>query len=166
LTERVDRLARCRCDGGSIMVLVIGYAAIAMLLMVVGVDVSKVFLAQRALSAATDSAALAAAQGVDRRAIYAGGLTCGKPLPLDGDRAVSLATAALAAAGGDLDRSFATLADPQISVDNGTASVVVSGEVSVPFGAVLGWLDPAHRDGLVRVSATSYSRSPVAGGTC
>ena len=75
------------------MVLIIGYTAIAAVLITVGIDTSKVFLAQRALASAADSAALAAAQGVERQAIYAGaGLRCGQPLPLDQQHAAELAT--------------------------------------------------------------------------
>src|SRR4029079_11288369 len=63
-------------DDGSLTLLVIGYTLIAAVLSVVGVDVSKVFLAQRALSSAADAAALAGAQAVDRTAVYIDGADC------------------------------------------------------------------------------------------
>jgi hypothetical protein len=149
-------------DDGSVMVLIIGYAAIAAVLMTVGVDVSKVFLAQRALAAAADSASLAAAQGVNTHAVYDGpGLQCDQALPLDPGRSAALAAGSVAADRPDLDQSFASLADPQTSVDGGTVSVTLTGEVAVPFGRVLGWLDPSRPDGLVRVTETSHARSPV-----
>lgn len=155
---------RASVDDGSIMVLIIGYTTIAAVLIVVGVDVSKVFLAQRALASAADSAALAAAEGVDTHAVYSGpGLQCGQPLPLDQGRAAALAAGSVAADSPDLGRSFASLADPRTAVDGGTVSVALTGEVAVPFGRVLGWLDPSRSDGLVRVSETSHARSPVAG---
>jgi Putative Flp pilus-assembly TadE/G-like len=129
---------RPSADDGSIMVLIIGYTVIAAVLIVVGVDVSKVFLAQRALASAADSAALAAAQGVNTRVVYDGpGLQCGQPLPLGQGRAADLAAGSVTDARPDLDRSFASLADPQTSVDGGTVSVALSGEVAVPLTKVL-----------------------------
>jgi Putative Flp pilus-assembly TadE/G-like len=151
-------------DDGSILVLIIGYTAIAAVLIVVGIDVSKVFLAQRALASTADSAALAAAQGVDTHAVYDGpGLRCGAPLPLDQQRAADLAGMAVAGQAGSLRHTFASLAPPETSVGGGTASVELSGEVAVPFGRVLAWLDPSHPGGTVRVTETSRARSPVAG---
>jgi hypothetical protein len=156
-----------RRDEGSIMVLVIGYTAIAAVLITVGIDTSKVFLAQRALASAADSAALAAAQGVDARAIYSGaGLRCGQPLPLNQLHAAELAGTSVEGDAPDLSHTFATLGPPQTSLAGGTVSVELSGEVAVPFGKVLGWLDPSRPNGLVHVSETSHARSPVAGGTC
>jgi uncharacterized membrane protein len=154
-------------DGGSIMVLVIGYTAIAAVLITVGIDTSKVFLAQRALASVADSAALAAAQGVDVAAIYSGpGLRCGQPLPLSALHAAALAGTSVDQDATALSRTFATLGPPQTSLDGATVTVELSGEVAVPFGKVLGWLDPSRPDGLVRVTETSHARSPVAGGTC
>jgi hypothetical protein len=156
-----------RSDDGSILVLVIGYTAIAAVLITVGVDVSKVFLARRALSSAADSVAIAAAQAVDRDAIYAGdGLRCGEPLPLDPDRAAAVASQTLTDDGPDLRHLFASVEPPQTSVRAGTVSVVLSGRVAVPFGRVLAWLDPERSDGRVAVTEAAHARSPVAGGLC
>jgi type II secretory pathway component PulM len=156
-----------RADDGSIMVLIIGYTAIAAVLITVGVDVSKVFLAQRALASAADSAALAAAQGVNTQEVYDGaGPQCGQPLPLDRARAAALAAGSVASDREDLDHSFASVADPQTSIDGGTASVRLSGQVSVPFGQVLSWLDPSNSNGEVTVTETSHAQSPVAAGGC
>lgn len=156
-----------RREEGSILVLVIGYTAIAVVLIVVAVDTSKVFLARRALAAAADAAALAAAQGVDRAAIYAGpGLRCGQPLPLAAEPAADRAERSVSDDRADLRHWFAVLADPRTSLAGATVGVELSGEVTVPFAGVLGWLDPAYRDGRVEVSETSFARSPVAGGDC
>jgi hypothetical protein len=156
-----------RGDEGQITLLVIGYVAIALLLIVAGIDASKVFLAQRALSSAADSAALAAAGGIDTRAVYDGpGIRCGSTLPLDRTRAAGFAAAALDDAGPGLRRSFAGLDDPQTDVAGGDVSVRLSGRVSVPFGRVLGWLDPSYPDGLVPVAETAHASSPVTGGGC
>jgi Putative Flp pilus-assembly TadE/G-like len=154
-------------DGGSITVLVIGYVAIALLLIVAGIDASKVFLAQRALSSAADSAALAAAQGVDTHALYTGsGIRCGSILPLDAARAGDLAANALDDDAPGLRHTFVDLSDPQTSVTGGDVSVRLSGQVAVPFGKVLGWLVPSYPDGRVPVTETAHATSPVAGGGC
>jgi hypothetical protein len=166
LTGRADHGAGAG-DDGSIIVLVIGYTAIAAVLITVGIDTSKVFLAQRALASAADSAVLAAAQGVDVHQIYSGaGVRCGQPLPLSRPHAADLAGASVDDDATDLSQTFVTLGPPQTTLDGATVSVELSGEVAVPFGKVLGWLDPSRPNGLVRVSETSHARSPVAGGTC
>jgi Flp pilus assembly protein TadG len=154
-------------DDGSIMVLIIGYTAIAAVLIVVGIDVSKVFLAQRALAAAADTAALSATQGVDTAAIYAGsGPTCGSALPLAQPRAAALAAGSVAAARVDLDRTFASLAQPRTQVAGGTVEVTLTGQVAVPFGRVLSWLDPSDSSGAVRVTETSHAQSAVIDAPC
>jgi uncharacterized membrane protein len=151
-------------ERGSILLLVIGYTAIAGVLIAVGVDASKVFLARQALSAAADSAALAAAQGIDRQAIYDGsGIRCGDRLPLSRDRAAALAAAAAQNAKPGLQRTFASLDAPRTAVDSGTVTVVLAGAVAVPFGRVLIWLDPGRANGRVGVTETSHAESPVAG---
>jgi hypothetical protein len=77
-----------------------------------------------------------------------------------------LATGSLTGDRGDLGRTFASVADPQTQVMGGTAEVTLRGQVAVPFGRVLAWLDPSRRDGLVGVTETSHARSPVAGAAC
>lgn len=154
-------------DEGQITLLVIGYVSIALVLIVAGIDASKVFLAQRALSSAADSAALAAAQGVDTHAVYAGpGIRCGSTLPLDPARAAELVAMALDDATPDLHHTFWQLAAPQTDVAGGDVSVRLAGQVTVPFGRVLGWLDPSYPHGRVPVSETAHATSPVAGGGC
>jgi uncharacterized membrane protein len=72
-------------DEGQLMILIIGYFAIAALALAVVVDASKVFLAQRALVSAADGAAQVAAQTVDEAALYRGASAAGG-LPLDSGR--------------------------------------------------------------------------------
>ena len=57
-------------DSGSVMILMIFFAAIVAGLLTVVVDVSTVFLGQRELQAVADGAAAAAAQRVDVDALY------------------------------------------------------------------------------------------------
>lgn len=149
-------------DEGSLTLLVIGYAAIAAVLIVAGIDVSKVFLARRALSSAGDAAALAAAQAVDRAALYSGTAGgCGLLLPLDPGRAELLAGQSISDALTDLRHTFASVMPPETAVDGGTATVHLSGAVAVPFGHVLALLLPGHDDGLVHVDVTSAAQSPL-----
>jgi uncharacterized membrane protein len=150
-----------RRDDGQLTLLVIGYVAIIAVLIVIGIDVSKVFLARRALSSAADAAALAAAQAVDRDAIYQGSAGCGALLPLDPDTARLAVEAAVADDAPDLDGSFVALDQPDTTVEDGTVSVHLGGAVSVPFGHVLAALLPGHPDGTVRVDVRSAAESPL-----
>lgn len=155
-------LTRLRRDDGQLTLLVIGYTFIAAVLIVAAVDVSKVFLAQRALSSAADAAALAAVQAIDRDAIYSGTAGgCGERLPLDADRAAQAAGGTVADDLDDLHDEFAVVTPPDTQVVDGIVTVHLSGEVAVPFGGVLRMLDPGRTDGHVHVSVTSSAESPV-----
>ncbi|MBL7491988.1 hypothetical protein I6A60_10860 [Frankia sp. AgB1.9] len=57
-------------DGGTILMLTLGFLLVTAMLAVVVTDVSAVFLARRSVAAAADGAALAAAQRVDEEAVY------------------------------------------------------------------------------------------------
>lgn len=151
-------------EGGSITVLIIGYTAIAIGLLIAGIDASKVFLAQRALSSAADAAAVDAAQGVDTGRIYDGpDLRCGDALPLDPDRAATMARQSVEERSPDLTRAFEHLDPPQTSVAGTTVTVAMRGDVAVPFGHVLEWLGIAQAGGAVTVRDTAHATSPVAG---
>lgn len=157
-------MTRRDADDGSILVLVIGYTAIAAVLLIVGVDLSSVFLARRALGSTTDAAALAAAQGIDRSQLYDGpALQCGQQLPLDPDRAAQLASAAVDEDRPGLRHTFRSVGAPEVSIAGGTVGVRVVGEVRMPFARVVSWLDPRSDDGAIQISATSHARSPVTG---
>lgn len=156
------RRTRLRTDDGQLTLLIIGFVAIAAMLVIVGVDASKVFLAQRALSSAADAAAISAAQAVDKDAIYAGtGGGCGGLLPLDPAEAQQRAERAVAEQDLGLRSTFAALDDPQADVSGGTVAVHLSGRVALPFGRVLGLLVPGHSDGQVQVDTTSHAQSPL-----
>lgn len=158
---------RTRVDDGQLTVLIIGYVAIAAVLVVVGIDASKVFLARRALSSAADAAALAAAQGVDKAAVYRGAGGCGGLLPVDPAAAASYAESSVADAAETLQQTFATLDAPETAVQAGIVSVHLSGQVAVPFGRVLALLVPGHDDGRVRVDVVAHAQSPLsANGGC
>lgn len=159
--------ARRRDDSGQITLLLIGYAAVALVLVVVGVDASAVFLARRALASAADAAALDAAQAVDRTAVYDGAIDgCAAPLPIDPDLARTRAFAALADDGDDLRRAFPRLGPADVTVDTGTVTVRLTGRARVPFGRLLAVLLPGHDDGAVQVDVVAHARSPVSVGGC
>lgn len=154
-----------RGEDGSLTVLVIGYVFIAAVLIVIGVDVSKVFLARRALASVADAAALAAAQAADRSAIYAGAASCGGILPIDPAAAQQDVDASLTDDLADLRQTFQVVQPADVATADGTVTVHLSGDVQVPFGGVLGLL--GRSDGLVHVAVTASAQSPVtAAGGC
>jgi uncharacterized membrane protein len=152
-------------DEGSLTLLVIGYTLIAAVLIVIGVDVSKVYLAQRTLSSTADAAALAGAQAVDRADIYAGGPVCAD-LSVDPSAAQDAVDASVRDAGEGLEATFVSLSDPEVRVEVGTVHVQLHGQVSVPFGRVLAVLLPDHPDGKVSVSAASAAASALTSTAC
>jgi uncharacterized membrane protein len=154
-------------ERGSLSVLIIGYTALAAVVIVLGIDVSKVFLARRALASAADAAALAGAQAADTSAVYDGrALGCGRSLPLDPAQAADLAAQSVAGSTADLHKVFRAVDSPRAVVDGTTVTVTVRGELSVPLGRVWSWLNPADAGGVVRLSATSHARSPLTGPSC
>ncbi|HEU5034545.1 MAG TPA: pilus assembly protein TadG-related protein [Mycobacteriales bacterium] len=160
------RALRDECSGrredGSLTLLVIGYTVIAAVLVVAAVDVSKVFLARRALSSAADAAALAAAQSLDREAIYSGAAGgCGDLLPVDLSGARQAVETAFADDLAGLRQTFANLSAPVTEITRGSVTVRVGGDVAVPFGKVLALLDPARGDGRVHVDVSASAESPV-----
>jgi len=152
---------RRRDDEGQLTVLIIGFVAIAAVLIVAAIDSSKLFMAQRALSSAADAAALAAAQAVDKDALYQGEGGCGGLLPLDPDVASSYAARSLSDDEVDLSQTFARLDGAETDVQAGTVTVHLSGAIAVPFGRILALLVPGHDDGLVRVDVVAHAQSPL-----
>jgi uncharacterized membrane protein len=150
-----------RDDDGSLTVLVIGFTFILAVLIVVGVDVSTVFLAHRSLSSVADAAALAAAQSADRAAIYAGAAGCGGVLPIDPATAAQQVDASLADDLADLHQTFAEVEPPDVAVVDGRVTVRLAGDVKVPFGRVLALLDPGRADGRVHVGVSATAESPI-----
>jgi uncharacterized membrane protein len=153
------------CDDGSLSLLIIGYTFIAALLIVVGIDVSKVFLAQRSLSSAADAAALAGAQAVDRAALYAGTAACAN-LPVDPSAAQTAVIGATEDAATSLHGTFVSVSSPDVHVDGGTVRVGLHGRVRVPFGRVLSLLLPDSSDGSVGVSAEAAAASALSVPRC
>ena len=149
-------------DEGQLTLLIIGLVSIALALVLVGIDVSKVFLARRALSSLADAAALSGAQSLDRDALYAGAASgCGGPLPIDADLAQQRVDEALADDADDLHANFKAVDPGQASVDAGVVTVHLGGDVSLPFAGIIGWLDPRRQDGRVHVDVVAHARAPL-----
>jgi uncharacterized membrane protein len=143
---------RPRGDDGQLMLLVIGYFAIAALALTVVVNASKLFLAQRALVSAADGAAQVAAQAVDEASIYRGVVSSDLPL-----HSVHASNAVLAYAQSHrLAERFPDLQITQAAVQGQTVAVTLRTKVSLPF---LGVLVGERRAGVV-LSATAKARMP------
>ena len=63
-----------RGEGGQTTVLIVGFAVVALLMVGVAVDASAAYLRRQGLDNVADGAALAAADGVQGRQVYEGGL--------------------------------------------------------------------------------------------
>lgn len=75
MTRMARPAARNRPDErGSLIPLIIGFGIIVMLLCAVVFDAAQAFVYRRALSGIADGAALAATNGIDKAAIYRGGV--------------------------------------------------------------------------------------------
>lgn len=146
------RTARGGDDQGSVLILLLGFAVLALVLVGVVADLSKVFLAKRALASTADGAAISAAQALDLEALYTGSADPGA-LPID-------SRAADAAARGHLARDGSAAAYDGFALDHVEATpsqveVQVSARVALLFGAFF-----AGPDG-VRLSASATARSPL-----
>lgn len=141
-------------DEGQLLLLVLGCTLVVALLLTVVVDASRVFLAQRALSAAADAAALAGADAVDEAAFYRSGAQ--ELVPLSGTAAREAVDGYVAAA--ELPSRFQDL-DVATSLGDGGTSVTVtcSARVRLPFVNVV---SAGHAEGYP-VSVTASARSPL-----
>ena len=66
--------ARRRDEHGQTSLLIIGFAVVAIMMVAVAVDASAAYLRQAGLDSLADGAALAAADGIEGRQVYEGGL--------------------------------------------------------------------------------------------
>ena len=146
---------RGRGDEGQLLLLVLGFTLVVALLVTVVVNASRVFLTQRALSAAADGAALAAADALDEAAVYSGAGPA-ELLPL-GEAAVHDAVASYAA-GADLAARFEGLAlSSTLSEDGTTVTVTAGALVDLPF---LNAASSAHAGGYP-LTVTASARTPL-----
>lgn len=121
-------------DAGSVLVLTLGFTVVALLLVAVVVDASKLFLTRRALAAAADAAALAGAQAADLPAVYAGGADDGG-VPLD-PAAVDAAVAGYLRAAGLADQ-LTGLELTDVSTDGTTVTVTLTARAVLPLSSAV-----------------------------
>jgi len=144
----VTAKARTRdpADRGSLSLLTIGLALIALLLIGVVTDASRLWLAKRGLASAADSAALAGTRALDRDRYYASGP--GDTLPLSPSGVRAAVRSHLKSARLDDVRATA------ISTDGTTVTVTLATRVELVFAGRLGIVDPTIR-------ATAHARAAV-----
>ena len=142
-----------RGERGQTTVLTIGYAVIAMLLVTVVVNLSRVFLAQRALDSAADEAAIAAVQAVRTDPYYDEG--AGDRLPLSASGARDAVVAHLEAT--DADEACEAFAVDSVETTATTVTVGVSCRVRLPFANVV---SADYRDG-VPITGHATARQTV-----
>lgn len=160
----VRPLATRRGDDGQLLLLVLGCTLIVALLLTVVVDASRVFLAQRALSAAADAAALAGADAVDEAAFYdhsgdvtRGGVGGGRELvPLD-DAAARQAVDGYVTAAGLPSRFDDLVVSTALGRGGTSVTVTCSARVRLPFVNVV---SAGHAEGYL-VGVTASARSPL-----
>lgn len=130
------RLRHRRDERGQMTVLIIGFTAVLLMMIVVVTDISKVFLVRRDLDATADGAVLAAANGL--AAIYAQPGD-GQNAEIDPDEARRLTAEYLDAVGADA--TFPGL-DWSAEVDGATVIVHLASGVKLPFNPP-GWRSTA-----------------------
>jgi len=144
------RLLRGGSDDGTILLLTIGFALIALSLVLVVTDVSKVFLTRRSLVSAADGAALAGVQSLDREAFYAG--QDASALPLAADAADAAVRTYVDQAG--LAADYADFMVVSVQVTATEVTVTLRARSRLPFGSYVG-----HPDGVI-VEATAHATAP------
>lgn len=152
---RPGRPAPEQQERGSISLLSLGFALVAGMLIVVGVDVTAVQLARTQLWDAADSAALDAADRLDEPRVYAEGLS--DLVPVTSADVAAVAGEHLAAERRPHLVSTWSLGGETGSPDGETAVVSVVGHVELP---ILGSVVEAFGGG-VDVTVVSRARSQV-----
>jgi len=147
---------RVRDDDGQVTLLIIVYTLVAAAMVIVAVDASAFFLAQRGLSAVADGAAVSAAQALDVDALYAG--RAGADLPLD-EAGVRVAVASYLA-DRELGATYLTLQVIEAGTDGATVTVTLTYDKKLPFLPMVSALTSAFPGGTVRVEVTARARSP------
>ncbi len=140
-------------DAGTVLLLVIAVAAVAIGLIIAMSDVTALYLGRRAVAAAADATALAGAQGADLAAIYAGKATVG--LPLSSIAVRQAVTDYVSTAG--LATTLRGFKVESVSTDGHSVRVVISAVVVLPFAGLI-----STGAGSVTVRAAARAMAPVA----
>ena len=143
-------------DDGQVALLILVYALIALSLVAVVVDATAVHLARTQLLDAADAAALDAADAVDEKAVYAGGLADAVPLTSASVR--DQATTYLSSYTVPSHLHDVVLGARTGSTDGASATVELRGRVRLPIG---GAVMATWRGGIL-VTVTSTARTTLA----
>ena len=136
-------------EGGTVLVLVLGFSVLLVLMVGVVVDVSAVVLAKRGVAGAADGAAVSAAQSLDVEQLYREGAGAALPLRLDEARARVETYARQAAE----QQPGLTLV---VRVEGRTAVVTATRTLRLPFPV-------PGSTGSVRVEAVGRARAATSG---
>lgn len=147
---------RSRDDDGQVTLLIIIYTLVAAAMVIVAVDASAFFLAQRGLSSVADGAAVSAAQALDADALYAGRADDELPLEEAGVRAA----VAGYLADRELGAAYPTLEIAAANTDGATVTVTLTYDKKLPFLALVSSISSAFPGGAARVEVTARARSP------
>lgn len=147
---------RLRGDDGQVTLLIIVYTLVAAAMVIVAVDASAFFLAQRGLSSVADGAAVSAAQALDADALYAG--KAGEDLPLE-EAGVRAAVAGYLT-DHEVGAAYPTLQLAEAGTDGETVTVTLTYDKKLPFLPLVSSLTNAFPGGTVRVEVTARARSP------
>ena len=148
--ERLFFLRRRHSDRGSVLMLTVGMVPVLVGMLAVGVDVSVLVAARRAITADADAAVLAAAQSADLVKLYSGAEL--SELPID---CAAARRAVEGRVGGARSDSRATMTRVvQFSCRSNTVSIAVKKRIRLPFASHFG-VDPE-----VEVAADAAARSP------
>ena len=143
-------------DDGQVTLLVLVYALIALSLVAVVVDATAVHLARTQLFDAADAAALDAADAVDEKAVYVGGLADAVPLTSASVRDQAATYLSTYTVPRHLDD--VVLGDRTGSSDGASATVELRGRVRLPIG---GSVVATWRGGIL-VTVSSTARTTLA----
>ena len=137
---------------GTVLVLLLGFAVLAVLLVAVVTDASALYLTRRSLAGAADGAALAAVQQLDREALYTG--PPGEEIPLDPQAVLDAVRTYVATA--DLEDRFDDFEVVGVQTGDGSVTVTLQATRRLPF---LGHLSGGTGEGVV-IEATATARAP------
>ncbi|MDV3222169.1 pilus assembly protein TadG-related protein [Intrasporangium sp.] len=144
-----------RRDDGQIAVLVLGLFVVVLVFILGAIDVTSAQLARMRLLDTADSIALGAADALDTRGVYGGGLE--GPLVLTDESVHEAAQGQLARTPRPPGISGWSLVDPTGTPDGATAEVTLRGHATLPM---TGWILESL-GGEVTITVTSRARASL-----
>ena len=129
---------RLRHERGSVMVLGLGLAVAALMVITLAVNVSSVWIARHSLDSVADGCALAAAQAVDVEVIYRDGVTSRIPL----NQTLARQYVASYLAKGNVRSQFTNFTVRSVRVTRNQVRVEVQALAPLPFGYLIGSMRP------------------------